>query len=77
VKPCPYRKEHEWDDATGLCRHCYAPRPEQPKPPSAPAELEGLLAGCCEHNYNIHTPTIDLGDTKFRLCSLCCRYIMQ
>jgi hypothetical protein len=31
-KPCPYRKEHEWDDK-GMCLHCYAVRPSpEPEP---------------------------------------------
>lgn len=35
-KPCPYRKEHEWDwDGalqTWVCRHCYAACETRPAP---------------------------------------------
>ena len=28
-KPCPYRLNHEWDE-DGICRNCYAKRPDNP-----------------------------------------------
>lgn len=28
MRPCPYRAQHEFD-ADGLCRHCFAERPEE------------------------------------------------
>ncbi len=40
MKPCPYRKEHEYD-AEGLCAHCFAKAPPPPPAPEPPV-LEGL-----------------------------------
>lgn len=31
MKPCPYRRDHEYD-ADSLCKHCYAKAPPPPKP---------------------------------------------
>lgn len=44
VKPCPYRRDHEWEPESistprEICRHCYTPRPE-PEPLPVPVPLE-------------------------------------
>lgn len=36
MKPCPYRRDHEWD-AEGLCANCYAALP-----PPLPVPVENI-----------------------------------
>jgi hypothetical protein len=52
MKPCPYRKNHEWDDK-GMCIHCYAIREASGlRAPSMDvhplAQLWCSIAGCDE-----------------------------
>jgi len=38
---CPFRRDHEWDE-DGLCRHCYAQRPENDVPSEAVTPPHGI-----------------------------------
>ena len=52
MKPCPYRKEHEWDDK-GMCLHCYATTEDEPVAPGLfawgpMANFLCSVAGCAD-----------------------------
>ena len=67
MKPCPYRKEHEFDDK-GMCIHCYAIRQTKlvaPKLDVHPlAQLWCSISGC---NEPAHLVQIGL----YKLASRC------
>jgi hypothetical protein len=45
LKPCKYRKEHEWAE-DGLCNHCFVAKPKEPEPKAeepAPIDVAAAL----------------------------------